>query len=157
MKLECQKTINIMFCWWSIPFGNLREHSTSTGTDEDSRKGYAMVTRRGFVALNMATLDTKPADSVWWLSLDCMPTTEILRSYHTTRIPSMDIIDRVAKSSVVTRMAICLTTLIKTYTKVAFCLTACGGLVTYCGKMFFHHLFPAEACNCSLNQLWVAC
>lgn len=86
VKLECQKTINIMFCWWCIPFGNLREHSTSTGTDEDSRKGYAMVAQRGFVVLNMATLDTKPADSVWCLSLDCISTTEILGSYHTTWI-----------------------------------------------------------------------
>ena len=108
VKGECQKTINIMLCWWSITFGNLRYHPTSTSIDKDSRK---------------------------------------------------------LQSSVGTRMAICpilcirkhWTTLIKTYKKVVMCLTACGRLVTCCGETYIQHLFPAEACNCSLNQLWVSC
>ena len=46
VKGECQKTINIMLCWWSITFGNLRYHSTSTSIDKDSRKSY-LVRHRG--------------------------------------------------------------------------------------------------------------
>ena len=50
VKGECQKTINIMLCWWCITFGNLRYHSTSTSIDKDSQKSY-LVRHRGAVRI----------------------------------------------------------------------------------------------------------